>query len=47
MPSAAITALQGLRDQAQIQPGQKHGFRGKASLSFRNAAIAKFFQENL
>ena len=33
--------------ELQVQPGQKHGFRGKASLNFRNAAIAKFFQENL
>ena len=33
--------------QLGIQPGQKHGFRGKESLNFRNAAIAKFFEENL
>jgi dipeptidyl-peptidase 4 len=33
--------------QLQIQSGQKHGFRGKESLDFRNAAIVKFFEENL
>lgn len=33
--------------QLEIQPGQKHGFRGKESLNFRNAAIAKFFEDNL
>ncbi len=33
--------------QLEIQPGQKHGFRGKDSLNFRNAAMAKFFEENL
>ncbi len=33
--------------ELQVQPGQKHGFRGPASLNFRNAAIAKFFEENL
>ena len=33
--------------QLQVQPGQKHGFRGKASLDFRNAAMVKFFEENL
>ena len=33
--------------QLEVQPGQKHGFRGKESLNFRNAAIAKFFEENL
>ncbi len=33
--------------QLEVQPGQKHGFRGKESLNFRNAAMAKFFEENL
>jgi dipeptidyl-peptidase-4 len=33
--------------QLEIQPGQKHGFRGKDSLNFRNATMAKFFEENL
>ncbi len=33
--------------QLEIQPGQKHGFRGKDSLNFRNATIAKFFEDNL
>jgi len=33
--------------QLEIQPGQKHGFYGKASVNFRNATIAKFFEENL
>jgi dipeptidyl-peptidase-4 len=33
--------------QLQIQPGQKHGFRGKAFQDFRNAASVKFFEENL
>ncbi len=33
--------------QLEIQPGQKHGFRGKDSLNFRNATVAKFFEENL
>ncbi|HXM79890.1 MAG TPA: prolyl oligopeptidase family serine peptidase, partial [Thermoanaerobaculia bacterium] len=33
--------------ELQVQPTQKHGFRGKASLDFRNAAIVKFFEENL
>ncbi len=33
--------------QLEIQPGQKHGFRGKESLNFRNATMAKFFEENL
>jgi dipeptidyl-peptidase-4 len=33
--------------QLEIQPGQKHGFRGKESLNFRNATIAKFFEDNL
>ena len=33
--------------QLEIQPGQKHGFRGKDSLNFRNATITKFFEDNL
>jgi dipeptidyl-peptidase-4 len=33
--------------QLQIQLGQKHGFHGNESLDFRNAAIVKFFEENL
>jgi dipeptidyl-peptidase 4 len=33
--------------QLQIQPKEKHGFRGKAALDFRNTAIVKFFEENL
>jgi dipeptidyl-peptidase-4 len=33
--------------QLEIQPGQKHGFRGKDSLNFRNATMARFFEENL
>jgi len=33
--------------QLEVQPGQKHGFRGKESLNFRNQTIAKFFEENL
>ena len=33
--------------QLEIQPGQKHGFRGRESLNFRNATMAKFFEENL
>jgi dipeptidyl-peptidase-4 len=33
--------------QLEIQPGQKHGFRGRESLNFRNAAMARFFEENL
>ena len=31
----------------RVAPGQKHGFRGKAAVDFRNSAIAKFFEENL
>ncbi len=31
----------------QVQPRQKHGFRGKESLDFRNRAIVRFFEENL
>jgi len=33
--------------ELQLQPGQKHGIRGPKSLNFRNAAILKFFEENL
>jgi len=33
--------------QLEIQPGQKHGFRGRDSLNFLNATIAKFFEGNL
>jgi dipeptidyl-peptidase-4 len=33
--------------QLEIQPGQKHGFRGRESINFRNATIARFFEENL
>ena len=33
--------------ELQVQPGQKHGFRGKTANDFRNAAIARFFEENL
>ena len=33
--------------QLEIQPGQKHGFRGRESLNFRNATMARFFEENL
>ena len=33
--------------ELQVQPGQKHGFRGKTSLDFRNEAIVKFFEANL
>ena len=31
----------------QIQPREKHGFRGAASLDFRNRAILEFFEQNL
>jgi len=31
----------------QVQPGQKHGFRGAESLNFRNRAIVRFFEEKL
>lgn len=46
---AFIDALKkaGRSYQLQIQPGQKHGFRGKEALNFRNAAIVRFFEENL
>ncbi len=33
--------------ELEIQSGQKHGFRGKAAIDFRNAAMLKFFEENL
>ena len=33
--------------QLEIQPGQKHGFRGRDALNFRNATMARFFEENL
>jgi dipeptidyl-peptidase-4 len=31
----------------QIQPREKHGFRGIESLAFRNRAIVRFFEEHL
>jgi dipeptidyl aminopeptidase/acylaminoacyl peptidase len=31
----------------QIQPQEKHGFRGSPSLDFRNRAILEFFEQNL
>jgi dipeptidyl-peptidase-4 len=31
----------------QLLPGQKHGIRGRAAVNFRNAAILRFFEENL
>ncbi|HEY3172885.1 MAG TPA: S9 family peptidase [Thermoanaerobaculia bacterium] len=31
----------------QIQPREKHGFRGTESLAFRNQAIVRFFEEHL
>ncbi|HEY6066162.1 MAG TPA: S9 family peptidase [Thermoanaerobaculia bacterium] len=31
----------------QVQPRQKHGFRGAESLNLRNRAIVRFFEENL
>ena len=33
--------------ELQVQPRQKHGFRGKESLDFRNRAIVRFFEEKL
>jgi len=33
--------------ELQIQPREKHGFRGTDSLSFRNQAIVRFFEEHL
>ncbi len=33
--------------ELQIQPRQKHGFRGAESLNSRNRAIVRFFKENL
>ena len=31
----------------QVQPREKHGFRGVESLAFRNRAIVRFFEEHL
>jgi dipeptidyl-peptidase-4 len=33
--------------ELQLQPRQKHGFRGKGSLDFRNQAIVRFFERHL
>jgi len=33
--------------ELEIQPRQKHGFRGAGSLDFRNRAIVRFFEANL
>jgi len=33
--------------QLEVVPGQRHGFRGKDALNFRNMTIAKFFEDNL
>jgi dipeptidyl-peptidase-4 len=33
--------------ELQVQPRQKHGFRGAEALNFRNAAIVRFFERNL
>jgi dipeptidyl-peptidase-4 len=33
--------------ELQIQPREKHGFRGADSLTFRNQAIVRFFEEHL
>ncbi|HEX9286013.1 MAG TPA: S9 family peptidase [Thermoanaerobaculia bacterium] len=33
--------------ELQIQPREKHGFRGVDSLTFRNRAIVRFFEEHL
>lgn len=33
--------------ELQLQPRQKHGFRGAESVNFRNRAIVRFFEENL
>ena len=33
--------------ELQIQPRQKHGFRGRDSVNSRNRAILRFFEENL
>jgi dipeptidyl-peptidase-4 len=30
-----------------LLPGQKHGVRGRTAVNFRNAAIVRFFEENL
>jgi dipeptidyl-peptidase-4 len=35
------------RYELQIQPREKHGFRGTDSLTFRNQAIIRFFEEHL
>jgi dipeptidyl-peptidase-4 len=37
----------GKRFELQLQPGQRHGFRGKTALDSRNAAMVKFFEDNL
>ena len=37
----------GKQYQLEVVPGQRHGFRGKDAVNFRNTAIAKFFEENL
>jgi dipeptidyl-peptidase-4 len=33
--------------ELQVQPRQKHGFRGRDSVNSRNRAILRFFEENL
>ena len=33
--------------ELQVQPRQKHGFRGAESVNFRNRAIVRFFEEKL
>jgi dipeptidyl-peptidase-4 len=38
---------EGKQCDLKLGPGQEHGFRGKAALDFRNAAIVNFFEENL
>jgi dipeptidyl-peptidase-4 len=42
----ALTAA-GKPYELQIQPRQKHGFRGAESVNSRNRAILRFFEENL
>ena len=37
----------GTAHELQLIPGQKHGMRGPTATNFRNAAIARFFEENL
>jgi dipeptidyl-peptidase 4 len=37
----------GAQYDLKLGPGQKHGFRGRAALDFRNAAILEFFERNL